>query len=119
MSLDLSGLFNGRDLKESNEKIKKEKILKEVDEVYISKSDEILEPEKHSLHFRKEKRRGKVVTMVGLFQLEDQKSKELLKSLKKSLGTGGTLRGDYLEFQGEISEKLKIELLKRGFKFKK
>jgi len=32
-------------------------------------SSEILEPKKHTLHFAKEKRRGKVVTLVGPFHL--------------------------------------------------
>lgn len=120
MSLDLSQLFNGRNLEESNEKIvEKRDKNKNIEEVYLSKSDEILEPEKHFLHFRKERRSGKVVTMVGLFQIDEDNMKDLLKSLKKSLGTGGTVRGNYLEFQGEIQEKLKKELEKRNFRLKK
>jgi translation initiation factor 1 len=122
MGLDISQLFNGRDLTEDTpEKGKTEKRDKSetVDEKYLSKSSEILPPQKHQLHFRKEKRRGKVVTMVGVFQLQEREKKELLKSLKKSLSTGGTERGDYLEFQGEISDRLKVELQKREFRFKK
>ena len=52
---------------------------------------EIQLPEKHQLHFAKEKRRGKVVTIVKPFCLEKRELSGLLKKIKKKLGTGGTL----------------------------
>jgi len=108
--LDVSKLFNGRNLAESDfQKNAKKKIS----------TSSILAPEKHLLHFRKEKRRGKVVTMVGFFQLSESDKKTLLQSIKKSVSTGGTVRDEYLEFQGDIQPKLKDEFIKRGFKFKK
>jgi len=120
VTLDISKLFNGRDLQEETTptKKKRKKILKEVDDKYSSPSNEVLEPSKHSLHFRIEKRRGKSVTLVGYIQLEDREREELLKSLKKKLSTGGTLRGDYLEFQGDVKDRVKELLKARGFKFK-
>ena len=36
-------------------------------------------------------------------------------SKKKKLGTGGTLKENTLEFQGEIKDKLTIELKKLGY----
>lgn len=80
---------------------------------------EITTPEKHSLHFAKEKRRGKVVTLVGPFQLEAKDAKDLLKKLKKSLGTGGSYKDNFMEFQGDIPEKLRAALEKMHFRFKK
>lgn len=80
---------------------------------------EILSPQKHQLHFAKEKRRGKVVTIVKSFCLEKEVLQILLKTIKKKLGTGGTLKGDSLEFQGEVAEALKIELTALGYRFRK
>ena len=82
-------------------------------------STEIKEPEKHQLHFAKEKRRGKVVTIVKPFFLSANDLKVLLKTLKKKLGTGGTVKEDTLEFQGEIQENLKMQLEKLGYGFKR
>lgn len=70
---------------------------------------------KHKLHFKKEKRRGKTVTLVGEFFLEEDEVSRLLKLLKKSLGCGGTFKNGYMEFQGEVKEKLEVELKKLNF----
>lgn len=87
----------------------------------ISKSisAEIKIPEKHLLHLAKEKRRGKVVTIVKPFHLEKKTMEDLLKTLKKKLGTGGTLKEDSLEFQGDIPEVLRKHLEALGYRFKK
>ncbi len=89
----------------------KEKVKKKV-------STEVKSPEKHQLHFAKEKRRGKVVTIVKPFFLSANDLKALLKTLKKKLGTGGTVKDDTLEFQGEIQENLKVQLEKLEYRFK-
>ncbi len=82
-------------------------------------SSHILTPQKHQLHFSKEKRRGKVVTIVKPFCLEKQELQALLKLLKKRLGTGGTLKENSLEFQGELQEKLRLQLESLEYRFKK
>jgi translation initiation factor 1 len=41
-----------------------------------------------------------------------------LKSLKKKLGTGGTVKEDTLEFQGEVHPQLKVILEKLGYRFR-
>ena len=81
-------------------------------------STEVKKPEKHQLHFAKEKRRGKVVTIVKPFFLSANDLKALLKTLKKKLGTGGTLKDETLEFQGEVEERLRIELKKLNYRLK-
>ena len=73
-------------------------------------STEIKEPTKHQLHFAKEKRRGKVVTIVKPFCLEKKDLQALLKTLKKKLGCGGTIKEDSLEFQGDIPGPLRKHL---------
>jgi translation initiation factor 1 len=83
------------------------------------KSTEIKEPEKHQLHFSKEKRRGKVVTIVQPFYLNQNDLKALLKTLKKKLGTGGTLKEESLEFQGEVAVHLRTQLEELNYAFKK
>ncbi len=80
---------------------------------------EILEPSKHQLIFHKEKRRGKVVTLVGPFSLEKEDAKALLKTLKKKLGCGGTISEEFLEFQGDIQPKLREYLEAMAYRFKK
>jgi len=82
------------------------------------KSTEIKTPEKHQLYFAKEKRRGKVVTIVKPFYLKENDLKALLKTIKKKLGTGGTVKEDSLEFQGEVTDKLRIELENLGYGLK-
>ena len=81
--------------------------------------DEILLPEKHMLHFAKEKRRGKVVTIVKPFCLTNSDLKSLLKSVKKKLGTGGTIKENMLEFQGELQMQLKTILESLDYRFKR
>ena len=81
-------------------------------------STEIKSPQKHQLHFAKEKRRGKVVTIVKPFCLEKKELQSLLKTIKKKLGTGGTLKENTLEFQGELQEQLRVILEKLQYRFK-
>lgn len=80
---------------------------------------ETLEPSKHQLVFHKEKRRGKVVTLVGPFALESETAKDLLKTLKKKLGCGGTISEDFFEFQGDIQVKLRELLETMEYRFKR
>lgn len=79
---------------------------------------EIKVPEKHQLHFAKEKRRGKVVTIVKPFYLEGNTLTTLLKTLKKKIGTGGTVQDNSLEFQGDIQDVLRTHLENLGYRFK-
>lgn len=81
-------------------------------------STEIKAPEKHQLHFAKEKRRGKVVTIVKPFHLAKNDLQSLVKVLKKKLGTGGTVKEDALEFQGDIPDQIRKHLETLEYRFK-
>ncbi len=81
-------------------------------------STETKTPEKHQLHFAKEKRRGKVVTIVKPFYLDKKTLQALLKTLKKKLGTGGTVKDESLEFQGDIPAMVRQHLEALGYRFK-
>jgi translation initiation factor 1 len=78
----------------------------------------------HQLHLRFEKRKGKPVTMVGLFFYGEKDLKELHKKIKKSLACGGGIerddekKGDYLLFQGDHKDKIKTLFEKLSWKFK-
>ena len=77
------------------------------------------EPNKHSLYFAKEKRRGKVVTVIKEFFLEPKELKSILQQLKKELGCGGTIKQNSIELQGEVEQSAKEILKKLGFRFKR
>ena len=53
------------------------------------------------------------------FHLDKATLQALLKTLKKKLGTGGTVKEDSLEFQGDIPELLRKHLEALGYRFKK
>jgi len=79
----------------------------------------LLEPAKHQLVFKFEKRNGKPVTIIGEFFLDEKATKELLSRLKKSLSCGGTVKDGRIELQGDIKERVKSTLEKEGFRFRR
>lgn len=81
-------------------------------------SNEILEASKHQLFFSKEKRKGKVVTLVGEFFMPKTDCVATLKILKKKLGCGGAYKDGFMEFQGDLKDKVRPLLIDEGFKFK-
>jgi len=76
-------------------------------------------PKQHTLVFKREKRRGKVVTLVGEFFLEKKEAQKLLKKIKSTLACGGSFKEGWMEFQGEVQEKLRATLEKEDFRFKR
>ena len=59
-----------------------------------------------------------MVTIVKPFHLEKSQLQELVKILKKKLGTGGTVKENTLEFQGDIPEQLRKHLEDLEYRFK-
>jgi translation initiation factor 1 len=80
--------------------------------------NEIIPKNQHQLVFTYEKRKGKPVTLVGRFYLEEKQKKEVLKLLKKKLACGGALKDEWIELQGDVKEKIKTILQNEGWKFK-
>lgn len=76
----------------------------------------ILDPSSHRLVFKKEKRRGKIVTLTGPFSLSEDDAQKTLSILKKSLACGGAYKEGWMEFQGDIAPKVREQLEKLGFK---
>lgn len=83
-----------------------------------SKPTEIKLPSKHFLVLKMEKRQGKPVSIVGPFFLEKEALTKLCSLIKKKLGSGGTCKEEWMEFQGECREKLKSILMAEEFRFK-
>lgn len=89
-----------------------------MEEEKTSKVLTLLDPSAHRLIFQKEKRKGKIVTLVGPFSLNEEDAQKVLSSLKKSLACGGAYKEGWMEFQGDISPKVREHLEKLTFKFK-
>ena len=103
LSLDLGGSWNeGWSLEEEKP----------------SKTLTLLDPASHRLVFQKEKRKGKVVTLIGPFSLDEEDAQKTLSALKKSLACGGAYKEGWMEFQGDIALKVREQFEKLGFKFK-
>ncbi|HET6318157.1 MAG TPA: stress response translation initiation inhibitor YciH [Chloroflexota bacterium] len=63
-------------------------------------------------------RGGKTVSViVGVPGRPDQLA-QLTSELKRMCGTGGTLRGEVIEIQGDHRERLQAELTRRGYRVK-
>lgn len=63
-------------------------------------------------------RKGKTVTVISGFQATPETLTKLLKQLKTQCGTGGTVKDDTLEIQGDHAQKLVELLIQLGYKAK-
>ncbi len=63
-------------------------------------------------------RKGKTVTVITGFQHKPETLTKLLKQLKAKCGSGGTVKNNTLEIQGEHKELLVNLLSKLGYKVK-
>lgn len=61
-------------------------------------------------------RGGKSVVVVSGLALNQEQLKTLLGELKRRCGSGGTVKGNTIEIQGEHLDLLRNELTRRGFK---
>jgi len=96
-----------------------EDISYEAKKVKNIKSDKLLSKNEHNLVFKYEKRKGKPITLVGEFYLEEKEKKAILKLLKTKLACGGTIKDTWIELQGDIKDKVKNILINDSWKFKK
>lgn len=63
-------------------------------------------------------RKGKTVTIITGFQHKPETLNQLLKKLKSQCGSGGTVKDNTLEIQGDHKQKLLETLTKIGYKAK-
>ena len=67
------------------------------------------------LRTEKKGRGGKTVTVVYDLPRNAELLKELSQHLKRACGTGGTVIEDGVEIQGDLRERVRDALMKRGF----
>ena len=79
-----------------------------------------LPPEKQDLRIQATRsgRKGKTVTIITGFQHQSETLSKLLKKLKSQCGSGGTVKNDTLEIQGDHKQKLLETLTQLGYKAK-
>ncbi len=79
-----------------------------------------LPPEKQNLRVQATRagRKGKTVTVITGFQTKSETLQALLKQLKTQCGTGGTVKENEIEIQGEHKQKILDILIKLGYKAK-
>lgn len=70
------------------------------------------------LHRDSKGRGGKTVTLVKKLVLSEDDMKDLAKKLKQICGSGGAVKDDVIEIQGEHREKIAETLVKMGYKVK-
>lgn len=63
-------------------------------------------------------RKGKTVTVISGFQTKPETLTNLLKQLKTQCGTGGAVKENTLEIQGDHTQKLLQILIQLGYKAK-
>ena len=83
-----------------------------------AKSGKVLSPADQPLRIRREQRRGKFVTVIAGFAARSAKTDDLpmiLKHLKATLATGGSLDGETMEFQGDHRDRLVEHFKKQGY----
>jgi translation initiation factor 1 len=70
------------------------------------------------IHRESKGRGGKGVCVITGLKLKADALNELAKKLKQACGTGGTVKDQVIEIQGDNREKLKVTLEKLGYNVK-
>ena len=70
---------------------------------------------KMTVRLERKGRGGKTVTVIDGLLMQQGKMEELLKQLKSRPGTGGTVKDESLEIQGDHRDKIIVELNGMGF----
>ena len=74
------------------------------------------QPKKIKIHKEKKGKKGKTVTVISGFGLDNTSQiGNLLKKLKVYCGTGGSLNDQGIQLQGDMKEKVKFFLRKEGY----
>jgi translation initiation factor 1 len=70
------------------------------------------------LHRESKGRGGKTVTLIKGLKLSEEDLSALTKKIKVACGSGGTVKSDVIEIQGEHREKIADTLRKMGYRVK-
>ena len=66
-----------------------------------------------------EKRKGKPISILENFKLNNSELKTIAKDLKKSLSVGGSVKENYIIIQGDYRDKIMKILNSKGFETKR
>jgi len=66
-----------------------------------------------------EKRKGKPITILENFKINNSELKTIAKDLKKSLSVGGSVKENYIIIQGDYRDKIMKILNSKGFETKR
>ncbi|WP_044367647.1 stress response translation initiation inhibitor YciH [Vibrio fluvialis] len=89
------------------------RIKQEPEKVERPKGDSIVR-----IHKETKGRKGKGVCIIKGLDLDDAPLKLLASELKKVCGCGGSVKDGEIEIQGDMRDKIKAMLEKKGFKVK-
>ena len=98
-------------------KIKFEGLAPNKEETVSPDSD--LQKQNLEAHFSKKGRSGKVVTLIKGFKGEYQSLKNLAKTLKQTLNTGGTVKNGEILLQGNYRDQIIDKLKEMGHDVKR
>ena len=107
-------------MKDKNSKLvySTDRRISEKKKIDVNSEGNTLKPEQQNIIVRMERkgRGGKTVTVVECLEMNQSSKLIFLKQLKTTLGTGGTIKDNCFEFQGDHCSRLMAELKKMGYR---
>ncbi|MGY8919021.1 MAG: translation initiation factor [Flavobacteriales bacterium] len=82
-------------------------------------TDDVKQPQDEPIICKYEKRKGKLITILENFKINNSELKIIAKDLKKSLSVGGTVKENYIIIQGDYRDKIMKILNSKGFETKR
>jgi|TARA_B110000908_G_C9794257_1_gene245767 translation initiation factor 1 len=82
-------------------------------------NDEVKRSQEEPIICKYEKRKGKPITILENFKINNSEIKTIAKDLKKSLSVGGTVKENYIIIQGDYRDKIMKILNSKGFETKR
>lgn len=84
----------------------------------LERAPELPSPQNLRVQASRKGRKGKTVTVISGFQCQPETLAALLKQMKTQCGTGGTVKENTIEIQGDHTQKLVQLLTQSGYKAK-
>lgn len=82
-------------------------------------NDAVIQKSAVKIYIDRKKRRGKEATVIEGFECDDERLKEVARSMKQSLGCGGSQRDGEILLQGDVRDKAEAALKAMGYKTKR
>ena len=82
-------------------------------------TDEVKQSQDEPIICKYEKRKGKPITILENFKINNSELKIIAKKKKKFLSVGGTVKENYIIIQGDYRDKIMKILNSKGFETKR